>query len=566
MVECPVCSAELLEMSMEQAEEHVNGCLDRSVLEEKKRIKKTSIKIISKQEPTMEIRGAKAVLEEIEQTEPDTEEIPQYDIPLEKASPQASYMSKHPLPSYKRMPHTTFTVDAFKYGKLDFCTGYFLTHFHSDHYGGLSRGFTGHIYCSRITANCVQYRIGVDPQFIHALPMNRRCNVQGVFVTFIDANHCPGAVIIVFEIPQANGGMARIVHTGDFRASPDHVKQILQILAVEHNQPVRPAMVLNKLNSYGSPPIDYLYLDTTYLQPTYAFPSQSQVVQAVAEFCFKVNSDKTYLPNLQTKSKQQKKPMQLTNWFKITSKAPTRTSKRRVLFVVGSYTIGKERLFIEIAQRLGARIYVAAAKRRMLECMGSRSLLQMLSDSMSAQVHVVEMSRVNMRGLTEYLEMAQKHAPFSSIVAFRPTGWSHAPGALYRQQPRGPDPPGSAVLQQLLAQNNQDPAQLIQHLAQISLLQSDSQFTIDSLKPRGASASVTIFPVPYSEHSSFAELGRFVCSLNTKHVVPTVSCDAANARWLQHWQNVNALFAQAAKSTQPELFSNAWIAFISNAK
>ncbi|KAI9481867.1 beta-lactamase-like protein [Coemansia mojavensis] len=373
-------------------------------------------------------------------------------------------MSKHPLPSYKRMPHTTFTVDAFKYGKLDFCTGYFLTHFHSDHYGGLSRGFTGHIYCSRITANCVQYRIGVDPQFIHALPMNRRCNVQGVFVTFIDANHCPGAVIIVFEIPQANGGMARIVHTGDFRASPDH------------------------LNSYGSPPIDYLYLDTTYLQPTYAFPSQSQVVQAVAD------------------------------------KAPTRTSKRRVLFVVGSYTIGKERLFIEIAQRLGARIYVAAAKRRMLECMGSRSLLQMLSDSMSAQVHVVEMSRVNMRGLTEYLEMAQKHAPFSSIVAFRPTGWSHAPGAL------------------------------------------DSQFTIDSLKPRGASASVTIFPVPYSEHSSFAELGRFVCSLNTKHVVPTVSCDAANARWLQHWQNVNALFAQAAKSTQPELFSNAWIAFISNAK
>ncbi|KAJ2454585.1 repair protein PSO2 SNM1 [Coemansia sp. RSA 2336] len=564
MVECPVCSAELLEMSVEQVDEHVNGCLDRSVLEEKRRIKRTSIKVTSKQEPAREIGGARAVLEEIEQTETVAEEVPQYDVPLETASAQTNYMSKQPLPSHKRMPHTTFTVDAFKYGTLDFCTGYFLTHFHTDHYGGLSKGFTGHIYCSRITANCVQSKIGVDPQFIHALPMNRRCNVQGVFVTFIDANHCPGAVVIVFEILQADGKVARIVHTGDFRASPDHVRQILQILAVEHSRPVHPAMILSsELTSYESPPIDYLYLDTTYLQPTYTFPSQSQVVQAVAEFCFKVNSDKTYLPNLQTKPKQQKKPMQLTNWFKVTT--PVRTSKRRVLFVVGSYTIGKERLFIEVAQRLGARIYATAAKRRILECLGSQSLMQMLSDSMSAQVHVVEMSRVNMRGLSEYLEVAQKHAPFSSIVAFKPTGWSHAPGALYRQQPPGPDPPDPAVLRQLVAQNSQDPAQLIQRLAQISLLQSSNQFTVDSLKPRGASASVTIFPVPYSEHSSFAELGRFVCSFNTKHVVPTVSCDAANARWLQHWQSIGALLAQTDSSVSPSLLPNAWIKFISNA-
>ncbi|KAJ2851365.1 repair protein PSO2 SNM1 [Coemansia brasiliensis] len=506
MVECPVCNVELLEINADQLEEHVNGCLDKSILEEKRQMQHakrvtSSMQFISKQETNMEdnmaVGGAKAMLEEIEQSEFHMAGVPKYDVPAtEQYALQTSYGSKHPLPSYKKMPFTTFTVDAFKYGKLDFCTGYFLTHFHSDHYGGLSKGFTGHIYCSRITANCVQNKIGVDPCLIHALPMNRRCNVQGVFVTFIDANHCPGAVIIVFEIPQANGRMVRIVHTGDFRASHDHVKQIMHILAVKHTE------------------------------------TQSKAGK-----------------------EQQKKPtLQLTNWFKVTSKAaPARTSKRRVLFVVGSYTIGKERLFIEIAQRLRARIYVTAAKRRMLECLGSHSLLQMLTDSMSAQVHVVEMSRVNMRGLTEHLAMAQKHAPFSSIVAFRPTGWSHAPGALYQQQPRGPDPPDPAVLQRLV-QNYKDPAQLAQRLAQALLLQSDSQFTINCLQPRGASASVTIFPVPYSEHSSFAELGRFVCSFKTEHVVPTVSCDAANARWLQHWQNANALFAQAATSlVSPDL-------------
>lgn len=176
-----------------------------------------------------------------------------------------SYNASKTVPTYKRVPGTQFIVDAFNCNPGR-ASGFFLSHFHSDHYGGLSKDFCkGSIYCTASTAALVKANIGVSDKYLTVLPMDRPVLVDGVKVTLVDANHCPGAVIFVFEMRSG----AVYIHCGDCRYHP----------SMQDNP------TLARLAGNGA--IDTLYLDTTYCDPKYVFPPQDEsihyVVQTVQE-------------------------------------------------------------------------------------------------------------------------------------------------------------------------------------------------------------------------------------------------------------------------------------------
>ncbi|XP_067393347.1 DNA cross-link repair 1A protein [Emydura macquarii macquarii] len=324
-------------------------------------------------------------------------------------------------PFYKKIPGTGFTVDAFQYGEIEGCTAYFLTHFHSDHYSGLTKKFTFPIYCNKITGNLVKSKLRVQEQYVHTLPMDTECIVNGIKVLLLDANHCPGATMILFSLP--NGTV--ILHTGDFRADP--------------SMECYPPLISQKIHT--------LYLDTTYCSPEYTFPSQQEVIQFAVNIAFE-----------------------------------TVTLNPRTLIVCGTYSIGKEKVFLAIAQVLGSKVSMSRDKFKTLQCLESADVNSLITmDWNDTLLHLLPMMQIHFKGLQNHLNKFSEN--FDQVLAFRPTGWTY----------------------------------------------SNSCHTLADIKPQ-TRGNITIYGIPYSEHSSYLEMKRFVQWLKPQKIIPTVNVGDWRAR------------------------------------
>ena len=354
-------------------------------------------------------------------------------------------------------------VDGFKL-QSPAVEAYFLSHFHGDHYDGLNENFQGPalIHCSCVTGALVVQELGVDPCFVRTYEFGEAAHVCGAKVTFIDANHCPGAAMLLFELDDG----AVHLHCGDMRYDA-RMQREPALLAVRGR-------------------LDRLYLDTTYCHPKHVFPTQQESIDRIVDTVANIvhtsfqhvygdDTSATDLADAQAASPAARRAGAHGD-------AGTAGSKPQCLILLSAYKIGKERVLLQVAERTGCLICVDEKKMKVISALGltPAELARFTSDKAATPIHVCRMGfagelfpffRPNFTNIERYLKA---EAPWcSGAVAVIPSGW--ADSSNY---------------------NKRNHAQRRGH--------------------------VCVEIVPYSEHSNFTELCAFVGFLKPRHVVPTV--------------------------------------------
>eukprot|EP01028_Stygiella_incarcerata_P007219 TRINITY_DN29709_c0_g1_i1.p1 TRINITY_DN29709_c0_g1~~TRINITY_DN29709_c0_g1_i1.p1 ORF type:complete len:452 (-),score=99.22 TRINITY_DN29709_c0_g1_i1:1206-2561(-) len=330
-------------------------------------------------------------------------------------------------PSAHSVPPTSFIVDQFRCRKIEKGQIYFLSHFHSDHYQGIKKSFKDDvIFCSEGTARLVEDMFEISSEWIRPMKLEQEYTVydvassQLVRVTAIDANHCPSSVMFLFKF---NTGKS-ILHTGDMRYDPNVMHHSSSLKGVVEN-------------------LDDLFLDTTYCDEKYRFPPQELVFKHVDGIVKEFVS--------------------------------TTQSKNHTLVMVGSYSLGKEKLIQAVLHAWpGSLVYAAARRCKWWRKVEIPFLDRMTENPTKAGVHVVSMVDASPKGLSRYAEemIASYNLLIDQFLIITPTGWAYSP-----KSPLGKSTSGS---------------------------------------------DWTRWSIPYSEHSNFLELQEFVQWLRPKRITPTV--------------------------------------------
>ena len=253
------------------------------------------------------------------------------------------------------IPDTPIVVDLWKRMSNPSSKYYFLSHMHSDHTQGLSASWRWPIYCSPVTAKLLVEKFQIEKHLVRPLELNTfhiirldQTGKETMTVTLFDANHCPGSVMFLYE-----GYFGRILYTGDFRYDP-----------------------MTFPASYVGPeqPVDKLYLDNTFNNPRYQFPSRSQCKKTILE---------------------------------ILNQHPDHE------VVLGVYTLGKEDLMVDIALALHTRVVVSQTRMRMLQLLELRDVFT--TDENEGCVRLVPQQAISKKNMIKWNDQAP-------TIAIIPTG------------------------------------------------------------------------------------------------------------------------------------------------
>ena len=382
---------------------------------------------------------------------------------------------KKPLPDFKVLDLLAqkVIVDGFCYapGPTD---KYFLSHYHSDHYIGIVKSWSqGVIYTSEITGRLVMKHLRVPEDRIVMIPMHKKYEVcKGVWVTLEDANHCPGAVVFLFEASDGDT-VKRILHTGDFRVSKALIDKFKDVY------------------------LDEIYLDTTYLDPRYSFYDQRLVINTTVDFVQQCVTTKQ-------------------NGIIDFLKGGT-----EFVILVGSYSIGKEKVYTELAKRLKTKVFVAPKRYETLTLCGYDMSMFSKDDESSCMIHVVNFQKLVDRPWL-------KRFSNKNIIVIRPTGWTFT--RLGRAKDTHEDHEVSDTFKSSLAMSFSEDST---SASDVFLQQLKSQWQ------RGHTLQI-----PYSEHSSFKELSLFCSILKWGNIIPTVNVNNHDyPQWFKVWKETTVDYA-----------------------